>query len=360
MFLCAGLNLNTLVFENVSFSGAAVAEYINGFPGDRTIWSGAGSTAQAPTGFTYVVRLTQFDPNGQDAAPQNLNVQTDGDFPQFFYTAFTQNDWSQSTDGTDDLDSTRECSFMINRRAAAWLINPIFGGRTMPVTNHTGQASILQQPTEIRQFVGWRPIGRDAQTNAHVADYMLLTPENSNSVRRLVQLPAGFTYDGNTVPAAITTAVAINDANYLGLWVESDLSTYTATQAGIATIQENVLNGNNRAWSFTHDVVHEFAIPTFTVTTANGETSNILGSNANAFIGFEEDSRTGMSLAAYLNGHANAVAAPSPTTAVDNIGDIFPAIRSDWYTRRVQGVFTPTGTGGNNCLLYTSPSPRDS
>ena len=37
VFLCAGLNLNTLVFENVSFSGAAVAEYINGFPGDRTI-----------------------------------------------------------------------------------------------------------------------------------------------------------------------------------------------------------------------------------------------------------------------------------------------------------------------------------
>ena len=413
VFFAAGLNLGNLVFENVSFSGAAVAEFLNGFPADRTTWSGAGSTAQSPAGFTYVARLIQLDPNGNDGG---ANVQTNGNFPTLFYTAFTQNDFSASSDGTDDLDPTRDCAFMINRRAAAWMINPIFGGRTLPVTNHIGNTS-ADSPSEIRQFVGWRPVGRDVQTNAHVADYTILTPTNAAGDRRLVQLPAGFTYDGNTVPTPITTEVTINDANYLGLWVESLINTYTTVQQGLSTIEENVLTGNNRAWSFTHDVDHTFEIPTFTVTTANGETRNILGSNANAFIGFEEDSRTGAPLAEYLNGHANAAAAPSRTTAVDNIGDLFPALRSDWYTRRVQGAFTATGTGGNNitfpnqaiignglittaqtngtsiinvaatinandtissltfddttiassltgvalpCLLYTSPSPRDS
>ena len=292
VFLCAGLNLGTLVFENVSFSGAAVAEYINGFPGDRTTWSGAGSTAQSPAGYTYVVRLTQFDPNGQINAGDNNNVQTGGGFPLHFYTVLTQNDWSASSDGTDDLDVTRECAFMINRRAAAWIINPIFGGRTLPVTNHTSHTSD-QQNSEIRQFVGWRPIGRDSQTNAHVSDYVLQTPTNAAGVRRLVQLPAGFTYDGEVIPTATTGVVTISDANYRGLWVESLVNTYTTAQTGGSTIQENVLNGNNRAWSFTHDVDHTFPIPTFSVTTANGETRNILGSNANAFIGFEEDSRTG-------------------------------------------------------------------
>ena len=139
------------------------------------------------------------------------------------------------------------------------------------------------------------------------------TTTNDDGVRRLVQLPAGFTYDGNTVPAAITGVVAINDANYRGLWVEAALNSLVAQPGGNISIQENTISGNNRAWSFTHDVAHEFAIPTFQVTTANGETRNILGSNANAFIGFEEDSRTGAPLAEYLN-----------------------------------------------CLLYTSPSPRDS
>ena len=75
--------------------------------------------------------------------------------------------------------------------------------------------------------MGWRPIGRDAQTNAHVADYILLTPTNADSIRRLVQLPAGFTYDGSTVPTAITTEVTVNDANYRGLWVESTAVSYT-------------------------------------------------------------------------------------------------------------------------------------
>ena len=348
VFFCAGLNLDNLVFENVSFDGAAVAELINGFPGDRTSWSGAGSTAQSPAGYTYVVRVTQHDPNGQIDSNDDNNVQTGGGFPLHFYTMMTQNDFSASTDGNDALLTTSECAFMINRRAAVWIVNPIFGGRTLPITNHINNTS-LQQPSEIRQFIGWRPIGRDSQTNAHVADYTLLTPTNAAGTRRLVQLPAGFTYDGNTVPTPITTEVTINDANYRGLWVESIINTYTVAQTGTqSTIQENVLNGNNLAWSFTHDVEHSFGIPTFAVTTRNGETRNILGSNANAFIGFEEDSRTGAPLAEYLNGHTSVATAPDRTTEVDNIGDIFPALRSDWYTRRVQGAFTATGTGGNN------------
>ena len=194
VFFAAGLNLGNLVFENVSFSGAAVAEFLNGFPADRTTWSGAGSTAQSPANFSYVARLIQLDPNGNDGG---ANVLTNGNFPTLFYTAFTQNDFSASSDGTDDLDNTLECAFMINRRAAAWMINPIFGGRTLPGTNHIGNTS-LTSPSEIRQFVGWRPVGRDVQTNAHIADYTLLTPTNAAGDRRLVQLPAGFTYDGNT------------------------------------------------------------------------------------------------------------------------------------------------------------------
>ena len=345
-FVLYNSNLDTLVNEGTNLQGAAVWQCAAGFTSVGTIWGSLGAEDGGAGQFVsstnpYFLRAVHFlgkQFGGGNLPDSNINT-TNGQLPANGAIFLAGDDMSVTV--------ANNRRFQLNRNAGALLINCATGGNEILPSFHGAVGNLITQSIGVYQIVGWKPVWTDSTDNQIVTDVRMALADDAYPVEAIDNNLTTFFTNINSARVFPNTVFDLDadDNDYRGLWVETAnviYNTNNPTLAGTANIPAPA-NSTYQAKSFSHDlsVFTATAIPTRTITNANGDQDIVFGSVSNGVADFVDD--IFQSAADPLVGAYTATTAP--TGAVTTLDDAYAGLKRNWYDRADFQDFAITGNG---------------
>ena len=226
-----------------------------------------------------------------------------------------------ATDGNDGDygDGTSNTFVMINRRAAHWIVGGRWDG-TLRVGHHTGNVPSLGQQAEIRYIIPFNPSFQDSN-NTVLADPVRARFYDATNTTEQRNVVAPATWDPTNPPVFLTGLDRALSGTH---WIEDSRTIYEGA------------NGSSAA----------------NVTPVPAYTNKIMRARAYGVIIPETVTIDANAQNALVTGLTESAATRIEYTADPNIGTVTRAQALD---------IVDNGSNFDSiCLLYTSPSPRDS